>query len=237
MKTPRFRISPAAVALCFTLLASSARLAAESKAPDRTPDGLVRVAKTEADLVYVRPGVNFAGYDQVVLVEPTIAFRPNWKSDTNFNRSSHKITDEHVARMIATGKQLLLEELAAALQKAGYTLASAPGPKVLAVKPAIWELDIYAPDPDGMANAAGQTFSEGSGEATFQIQLFDSVSGQKLADAYDQRTSADNSYSWRTSRSQASNKADARAAFAGWAGMLVKGLERTKAAGTTQTGK
>jgi hypothetical protein len=238
MNTHFSRLPSALTALSLLALTANIAIGASPKdAPDSTPDGLVRVAKSEAALVYVRPGVDFSKYDAIILVEPTIAFRANWKSDVNVNRPTDRVTDADMTRMIETGKQLLIEEFGDQLKKGGYKFATAPGPGAIAVKPAVWDLDIYAPDPDNTAGLMGGTYANGSGEATMQIQIFDSVSGQKLADAYDRRGNSDNGYSWRTKRTQTSNKADVRIAFANWAQMLVEGLKRTKAAGTPSAAK
>lgn len=199
-------------------------------APETTPDGLALVKKTSADLVYRRPGVSFAGYTKILLVEPAIAFRKHWKTDINFETPARPVTDADMQRMIAKGKELLLEELATELTKAGYALADGRGPDVLAVKPAILDLDVYAPVPENLPATMANTYTKGVGHATLVIELFDSVSGQLLVRAFDQKSSEDNRSTWTVPRNQASNTADARRAFADWSAMLAKGLERAKAA-------
>lgn len=199
-------------------------------APETTPDGLVLVKKTSADLVYHRPGVSFGGYTQVLLVEPTIAFRKHWKTDINFETPSRPVTDADMQRIIAKGKELLLEQLAAELTKAGYKLADGVGPDVLAVKPQIFDLDVFAPQPGDLAATVANTYTKGVGSATLMIELFDSPTGQLLARAFDQKSSEENRSTWTVPRNQASNTGDARRAFADWAAMLAHGLERAKAA-------
>lgn len=210
--------------LVFALRATAAA------APETTPDGLALVKKTSADLVYRRPDVSFAGYTKVLLVEPTIAFRKHWKTDINFETPSRPVTDEDMQKMIARGKELLLEEFATELTKGGYTLASGRGPDVLAVKPMILDLDVYAPEPDNLTVTMANTYTKGVGNATLVVELFDSVSGQLLVRAFDQKSSEDNRSTWNVPRNQASNTADARRAFSDWAQMLAKGLDRAKTA-------
>ena len=209
--------------LVFALRATSA------EAPETTPDGLTLVKKTSADLVYRRPDVSLAGYTKILLVEPTIAFRKHWKTDINFETPSRPVSDADMQKMIVRGKELLLEEFATKLTKAGYTLASGRGPDVLAVKPMILDLDVFAPVPDNLPVTMANTYTKGVGEATLVVELFDSVSGQLLVRAFDKKSSEDNRSTWTVPRNQASNTADARRAFDDWAGMLAKGLDRAKA--------
>src|SRR5688572_30425926 len=118
MNAPKLLLS---AALAFSL--SAATLVRAATPPETTPDGLVLLKKTSADLVYHRPGVSFGGYTKVLLVEPTIAFRKHWKTDISFETPSRPVTDADMERIIAKGKELLLEQLAAELTKAGYKLA------------------------------------------------------------------------------------------------------------------
>jgi hypothetical protein len=60
--------------------------------------------------------------------------------------------------------------------------------------------------------------------------LFDSQTGQLLVRALDQKANADDGYTWRVQRNQNTNIQDARRALGLWAEMLVKGLDRAKAA-------
>jgi len=198
--------------------------------PETTPDGLALVKKTSADLVYLRPGVSFAGYTKILLVEPTIAFRKNWQTDANFKTPARPVTDADMQRIIAKGKELLLEELAIELPKGGYALAGGTGSDVLAVKPMILDLDVLAPEPGNLPATMANIYTKGVGSATLVIELYDSATGQLLARAFDQKSSEDNRSTWTVPRNRASNTADARRAFADWSAMLAQGLERAKAA-------
>jgi len=198
-------------------------------APETTPDGLVRVKKTSADLVYRRPDITFGGYTKILLVEPTIAFRKNWKTDINFQTPAHPVTDADMQKIIAKGKELLIEQLAAELTKAGYALADGVGADVLAVKPQILDLDVLAPVPDDLSATVAKVYTKGVGSATLMIELFDSTTGQLLARGFDQKASEENRSTWSVPRNQASNTADARRAFADWSAMLAEGLKRAKA--------
>ncbi len=78
--------------------------------PDITHDGLVRVEDpNSADAVYLLPGADLSGYEKIILLEPQISFKKYWKRDINRGRGN-RINDRDIEKMIARGKDLLLEE-------------------------------------------------------------------------------------------------------------------------------
>jgi hypothetical protein len=220
MKTPLLSV----VLFLFTAGVAAAAV------PEVTPEGLTLVKGAKADVVYVRPGVSFAGYTKLMLIEPTIAFRKDWQKDTQWNEARGRVTDAEMAGMIATGKKILIEEFAKTLMAAGYTFVQATGPDVLAIRPAIQELDIPAPDPSNQIGSYNRVYTEQSGEATLAVELYDSVTGQLLARAYDRTTGDDPAFNRRSERTQQTNIQDAHLLMREWAKMLAKGLERAKAA-------
>ena len=205
-----------------------------SQYPDVSPDGLTRVDSKRADAVYVQPGADLTGYTKIALLEPQISFRKNWQQDVNMDRPMRRVSDKDMARMIAVGKQLLAEEFLDELKRGGFEVVEEFGPDVLVVKPAIVDLDIFAPDPDNTAGIWTKTYSDGSGSATLWLELYDSVTGQLLVRAYDSKSNEGDGFTWRIPRSQATNMNDARYAFQSWAKMLVKGLNAAKAKGAEE---
>jgi hypothetical protein len=206
--------------------------AADAALPDSTPEGLIRVKGGQADLVYVRPGADFSTYTEVTLAEPEIAFVKDWQRDYNYKRSfENQISSSDMVTMVNTGKQLMKESFTKQLTKGGYTVVNAPGPKVLLVKASLMDLDAYAPDPNLRSSGLNRTYTQGAGEATMVIELHDSVTGQLLARAYDRKSGKEGFASGTSgSRSHATNMADASAALDYWAGLLVNGLNRVRAA-------
>src|SRR4051812_30228664 len=75
--------------------------------PETLPEGLVLTKGSEADIVYVRPGVDFGTYNQFYLVEPAIAFRADWKSDMTFpgGGAAPIVNDDDIKKMIDVGKK------------------------------------------------------------------------------------------------------------------------------------
>ena len=213
---------------------SFAGCATTSKYPDVSPDGLTRIESKRADAVYVQPGADLSGYSKVALLEPQISFRKYWQDDVNMDRPMNRVSDKDMAEMIAYGKKLLAEEFIEELKKGGYDVVTEPGPDVLIVKPAIVDLDIFAPDPNNTAGIWTKTYSDGSGRGTLWLELYDSVTGQVLVRAYDTKSNEGDGFTWRIPRTRASNINDARYAFQSWAKMLVKGLDAAKAKGAEE---
>ena len=207
-------------------------LAGCATTPPPAPEGLVVVKDTQADLVYARPGADLGKYTEFYLVEPTIAFRGDFQSDMNFRGgvATGGMSGDDMGRIIAMGKKILAEQFAAELKKGGFTLVKAPSSQALAVKASITDLYLNAPDVNDLNGTWGRTHANGAGSATLEIELYDSVTSQLLARAFDEKDGANASAAWAFERNQMSNINDARAAFSDWAQMLVNGLKRAKAA-------
>jgi hypothetical protein len=195
-----------------------------TSAPAVSDDGLVRIKSKRAEVVYVQPGASLDGYDKIMLTEPQISFRKNWKNDWNMDNPMRRVDDRYMAEAVATGKRLLLEEFEKALTKKGFTLVDQPGSNVLTVRPAIIDLDIFAPDPNNTAGMWSKTYSNGSGRATMFLELFDSSSNQLLVRVVDTKDNENDGTTWRMQRNRNSNMNDARFAFSSWGTDLANGL-------------
>lgn len=216
---------PLALALGFVGCTTTSTL------PDVTEDGLTRVKGSDADVVYVLPGAQFGGYTKVALLEPEISFRKNWQSDKNMERPMRSVSDSDMEKMIAMGKKLLKEEFTKELTKGGFVVSEVMGPDVLIIRASVLNLDIYAPDPNNIAGIWTKTYTDGAGEATMAIELYDSVTRQLLARAFDNKVGSMDGFGWRVGqRTQFTNINDARMVFGDWGQMLVEGLKRAKSA-------
>ena len=111
----------------------------------------------------------------------------------------------------------------------GYQLAEEARYDVLIVKPAIVDLDVTAPDVQGSGRSL--SFSESAGEMTLNLELFDSVTGDKIARAADRKRDYRRGYAeWRTT---VSNRSDARRMMTSWAKALRSSLDEAKSATVT----
>jgi hypothetical protein len=205
--------------------------------PEVTGEGLARVKDSQADLIYLLPGAQLAGYNKVVLLPSWIAFRKNWQSTINANWSLNQITGQDMQEMIEEVKKLLTEEFTAELVKSGYVVVKESGPDVLAVKPSIVNLDVYAPEPAHTAGTFAKIYIAQSGEATLVLELFDSVTEQLLVRAYDHQFFGDADKLPRLPRTHYTNINDFRNTFGSWAKMLVKELDRAKTAKKPSSGR
>ena len=83
-------------------------------------------------------------YNRVLLVDATVAFKKHWQRDQN--RSRIKVNTKDMEK-IKTGLAELFEQVfAEKLSEAGYELTEERAEDVLVVRPAIINLDVYAPD-------------------------------------------------------------------------------------------
>ena len=215
-------------AIFLTGLLSLAPAWAKKDLPAINDEGMELVKDSELATVYADPGADLSVYKSVWLDDATVAFKKNWQRDQNRgyglkvrNRDMERITED-VATLF---REVFTEELTAA----GYELTEEAGPDVLTVKPAIVDLDVHSPD----IPSAGSTrsYSESAGEMTLNLELFDSLTGDKIVKATDRKRDYDSGYmQWR---SKVSNRSDAKRMMKAWAKAFVSLLEEAK----TSTGK
>ena len=127
----------------------------------------------------------------------------------------------------ATFREVFTKELV----DAGYAMADEPGEDVLLVKPAIVDLDVTAPD----IRTPGRTmsYSESAGEMTLNLELFDSLTDDKIAKATDRKR--DTYRGWLQWRTSVSNRADAKRMMSGWAKALTSTLDEARSSTSPAT--
>lgn len=187
-------------------------------APVRTPDGLVKMQNERVDSVYAAPGLSLARYRRVMLDEVDVAFKHDWQT------RHPQIPADEVAAIRHGAASLFRVEFSNALEKGGYPTANAPAPDVLRVAATIVDLDFVAPNAG--AATAGQSFVVSSADMSLVAELRDSQSGAMLARVADQKRGR--SYGNLQVADQKTNTAEARAAFAAWAGMLRDALDAAR---------
>ncbi|MCZ6672378.1 MAG: DUF3313 family protein [Verrucomicrobia bacterium] len=220
------------LAFCLTLAFNpSYSFAKKKELPDITHDGLERVSKPKsgADVVYLQPGADLSGYNKIILLEPNIAFRKGWKNRQNAQRQlTRRISDRDMEKMIDRGKDLFMDEFTDELENKGYPVVHTKGEDVMIVRAAIIDLNVAYADPNNLGGMWNKVYTEGAGEATLVIELFDSITGQILVRGVDRKWDSGGGYSWRIPRSQSTNIRDARRALRSWAKMLAIGLDHAK---------
>ena len=196
----------------------------KSDIPQVTVEGLVLVPNTQnLAHVWAKPGANLAYYDRVLLAEPYVAFKKNWKRDQN--DIGIRVTNAEMNRIKITAKELFMEVFTEELEKAGYAMATERADDVLLVKPAIIDLNVNAPN---VLNAGmDRVFTKTAGSMTLYIELYDSVTDDLLAKAMDSKSDRDPGGVMNFASGPA-NRAVAKQMMRPWADALVKGLDRSR---------
>jgi hypothetical protein len=188
-------------------------------------DGLVKVEARKLDEVYLRPQADFREYTKV-LIDPTeVSFRKNWQRDQN--RASvgllGRVSDEDARRILDGAREEFQKLFAEAYTKDGYAVVTTAGPDVLRISTAIINLDVTAPDT--MSPGRSRTYSRDAGEATLVLEARDSLTGELLGRAVDERETSDMGPYIRNS---VTNAAAFEQVFGRWARTSAEGLAELK---------
>ncbi len=222
-----FKLSLTILTLMVSVMAISPVWAKKSL-PAVNDEGMELVKDSELATVYADPGADLGVYKRIWLEDATVAFKKNWKRDQNRGYAL-KVRDADMQKIMDDVASLFREIFTAELVDGGYEMAEEAGEDVLIVKPAIVDLNVYAPDIQS-ANRS-QSYSREAGEMTLNLELYDSVTGDKIAKATDRKRDYDRGYmQWRTS---VSNRADAKRMMRPWAKALRSALDEAKSSNTS----
>ena len=171
----------AAVLIGSAAVATTAAVAAEP-----AWDSLVEVNSRRMGNAFLLPGADFRPYDSVMLDEPEVSFRNNWLRDVNRNsRGAGRVNQSDADRILATTATNTTDIFTAEFERAGFKIATKPGPNVLRVRTGIVNLFVNAPD---VASAGrSQTFTTNAGEATLVLEARDSMTNALLGRVIDRR--------------------------------------------------
>ena len=213
----RMRIAVLLLVLPALAVVHAARAA--DKLPETTPEGLVLQKKTKLEVVYLRPGVNFSGYDKVALLDCAVAFRKDWQRDQSpALQIGKKDMDNIRALLAAEFKKIFVDELTSG----GYQVVDFGAADVLVLRPAIINLDVTSPaaaQPAGM----GGTLSASAGQATLYLEAYDSVTNEILARVVDPEAGRDTGMIQM--QGAVTNKVEADRILKKWAGILRGALD------------
>src|SRR5688572_17220843 len=189
-------------------------------------EGLVRVRSDKIDMVFLAPEADFRPYTQVILDPSEMAMRQNWLRDQR-RRSAASLgnqpTERDIQRGLERGQQQFDTYFTEAFTKAGFTIATEPGPDVLRIRSGVVDIDVISPDVGAGRN---RTFSEEAGSGTLVVEARDSQTNALLGRAIERRVAGDNGPWLRTA---ASNRADFDRLFRRWAEASAEGLVELKA--------
>lgn len=185
--------------------------------PASTPDGLVRRESKNVESLYTTPGLSLARYHRVMLDNVDVAFKSDWQS------RHPEVPADDIAAIRHGAASLFRVEFTQALAKGGYAVVESPGQDVLRVAASIVDLDVVA---GATAGASEQNYIVSSADMSLVAELRDSQSGAVLARVAD-RKKGHNQGNLQLA-GQAAQTADARAAFAAWAGYLRAALDAAR---------
>lgn len=200
---------------------------AKKNLPAVNEEGMELVKDSKLATVYADPGADLGVYQRIWLEDASVAFKKNWQRDQN-RGNPLKVRDSDMQKITNDVATLFREILTTELVDGGYQMATEAGADVLIVKPAIVDLNVYAPDIQTASRS--QSYSRSAGEMTLNLELFDSLTGDKIAKATDRKRDYDRGYmEWRT---RVSNRADAKRMMTPWAKALRSALDEAKSSTT-----
>lgn len=208
--------------LCMSL--SITATATESTLPRTTVDGLHLVEGTKMAVVYAKPDVDLSQYNRIFLIEPRVAFTKNWLRTQNSipNQTVRKDDMERIKKDLAS---LFMEVFRQELQNnGGYVLVDGAADDVLIVRPAIIDLDVFAPDTPGTSRTRSAIPSAGT--MTLYMELIDSVTGDMLVKAMDNKF--DRTRTRIQVQNRVRNEAAAREMLSAWANVLRLALDEAR---------
>ncbi len=212
----------------FFLTSAIAPAVAKDEPPEVSLEGLELVEKSRRGEIYSDPDIDWSVYTQIMLDPATVAFRRNWQRDQN-RYHSFKIKTKDMERIKADMSELFSDVFTEELsENGGYTIADQTGDDIMRIKPAIVDLDVYAPDTMSTVGRTTQ-FTESAGRMTLKLEIYDSVTGDLIAMLSDRREAPRRGYMQWTS--SVSNRAEAQRMLRQWAKDLVKRLDEARDAG------
>lgn len=209
------------MALIFSIATISPAFA-KSK-PEVDSEGMELVKNSKLATVYADPGADLSIYDRIWLQDATVSFKKNWQRDQNRSYPL-KVRNSDMLRIQEDVATLFMEVFTRELTENGYQMVEEAGPDVLLVVPAIVNLDVVAPDIPTSTNT--RAYSTRAGEMTLNLELYDSLTNDKIAKATDRKRDYDRGYAeWRTS---VNNTAVARRMMTTWAQALTSALNEAR---------
>lgn len=191
-----------------------------AQAEDSNPqfDNLVAVEDAQVAVAYIDPNADFSEFKRAMILDTYVAFKSGWERDQRRGTRGTRISANDMEQIKTRVSELFNSVFIEVLEENdGFEIVTEPDYDVVLIRAAIIDLDVTVPDTSSAGRS--RTYSADSGAATLYIELFDSVSGQIIGRAFD-RQAARNPGGMMRWTNRASNTADARRVFRGWASSL-----------------
>lgn len=218
----KFRVIPGFLILVSLMLVNGPIVAQEDL--DKVNiDGLFLIDDTQLAKVYLQPGVVMSQYNRIHLADAYIAFKKDWQRGKP-TPESDRINADDMAKIRIELSSRFRDVFSQTLEEGGYELVTERAEDVLLIKPAIINLGIIETDKPSAGNDL--SYSETAGEMTLYLELYDSLTGDLIAKAYDRNTDRQTGYfKWQN---RLSNRAAANRIMQVWARALKEGLDEAR---------
>lgn len=221
----------AAMIGCATLSGCASTSAPPVRTAEPAWDSLVEVNSQRMGSAFLLPGADFRPYDAVLLDEPEVSFRNNWLRDVNRNsRGTARVSQSDADRILEMTATNTTDIFTAEFERAGFKIATTPGPNVLRVRTGIVDLFVNAPDVPSASRS--MSFTTNAGEATLVMEARDSMTNALLGRVIDRReTRGQGSMGMGMQQSnRVTNTAEFRTLARRWAQISATKLNDLKAA-------
>ncbi len=132
--------------LSFILVSTIVPAVAKDDPPEVSIEGLELVEKDRRGEIYADPDIDWSQYTQIMLDPATVAFRRNWQRDQNRSQP-FKVRAKDMVKIKTSMSELFDDVFSEELgENSGYTITDQTGDEVMRIKPAIVDLDVFAPD-------------------------------------------------------------------------------------------
>jgi hypothetical protein len=162
-----------AMAAALLLAVSVAAAGAETAEPGSMFRELQPLEGTRFQKAWAVPGLDFSRYGRIAILEPHVAFKKDWAKR---HRGMSQAEIDTIKRDVAVVLKEKFEEVFGA---AGMDVVTISAKDVLVIRPALLDLDVYAPA--GGFTGATRAWSPRAGAVTLYVELMDSTSGKLLA--------------------------------------------------------
>ncbi len=214
---------PALLVLLGSVLFAAGCATTGDDLPAMTTDGLTRIESKKVDAVYWQEGATLKGYTSVAILEAPVSFRKDWMRDYNRNQMgvSERVHESDMERIKGELSRAFHEEFSKVLADRGYSVVDTTGEAVLLLRPAIVDLDVTAPDLRSATRTT--TFAANPGQMTLYMELYDSVTGDKIGEVADKQGGRNSArLEWSNA---VSNRAEAKRVLRRWANLLADALD------------
>ncbi len=208
------------------VLAGIAIAGSSSAATPSTSEGLVAIQSRTVDEIYVRPTANLSAYRRIMVDPGQASLKRNWLKDINSQRDMTRwLVPEDAQQVKDLAASTLAPMVAEGFKAEGYEVVGAPAEGVLRLTPSV--SDLYVNAPDSHNPGIQRYFVRDGGQATLQLEVRDSVSGQLLGRVIDRGMAREIRLNNRAT--SVSNQFWFEALFREWASNCAKVFETAQA--------